>query len=57
MQFVDLQVPQRLDTLALYASIVAAAVIALNLGMVRFARWLGMHRLRPRGLRDRAPRS
>lgn len=59
MQLIDPEVPDYLNSLALYASLVAAAVVALNLGMVRLARWAGISRPKPRerrGLRGREGR-
>lgn len=52
MQMIDPDVPAGLNHLALYASLVAAVAVALNLGMVRFARWVGLHRSKPRERRS-----
>jgi hypothetical protein len=58
MPFVDPDVPNRLNDLALYASLVATCVITLNVSLVKFARWVIFFRSRPRsrhGFRHRHP--
>lgn len=58
MPFVDPDVPHRLNDLALYASLVATCVIALNVSLVKLARWVMFFRSRARarhGFRHRNP--
>lgn len=56
MPLIQQDVPNRLSDLALYASMVATGVIALNLALVKIARWVTFHRSRPRSAyRLRAP--
>ena len=60
MPFVDPDVPNRLNDLALYASLVATCVIALNVSLVKLARWMMFFRSRSRdrhGFRHRNPSS
>lgn len=49
MQFVDPDLPARLSDLALYSSLVATGVVALNIAVVRLLNWIGFLRSRSRG--------
>jgi hypothetical protein len=60
MPMADQDLPDRFRELALYASLVATCVIALNMSLVKFARWTVVFRARSHSRKDlrlREPRS